>query len=372
MSNVLFVGLGRVGLRSLRSFRELVKDVTIYAIDKDPSVGRLVGGLSGVEFYVYKPGVLSELAKKASLAVTALPSSVAFDMISELVKRGVSVVDVSFFAEDPYSLEDYVMRRNSVFVPDAGFAPGYSNLVVGHAVEELGAVNAIDVYVGEVPLGPAPPLDHVVTWSPLDLIEEYTRLARVVEDYQVRFVDPLESVIEVDLGDLGKFEGFLSDGLRTLIRNVRARRMREVTIRRPGHLSKMKLLRDLGLMSKEVVRVGDVDVRPADLLAELLETRTPKDVECLAILYIRVNGPSDDVSELAVLKGDPESPAIPTFTALVQAYTAKLVYEGEVEKGVHPLEDLAEFKKGYEDYLRSKGVGIAFETARTLVERANP
>jgi len=362
MGDVLFLGLGRVGLRSLRLFRELVGGAHIYAVDKDPGVRRLLNGLEGVEFHVYEPEVLNDLAKRAKLAVTALPSSVAFNVISELVKRRVSVVDVSFFAEDPYVLEEHVARYKSVLVPDAGFAPGYSNLVVGHAVEELGAVETVEIFVGEVPLGPAPPLDHVITWNPSDLIEEYTRPARVVEDYEVKYVDPLESVIEVELKGLGKFEGFLSDGLRTLIKNVRAKYMREVTIRRPGHLSKVKLLRDLGLMSKDLVRVGDVDVRPADVLAKLLETRTPKDVECLAILHVRVSGPSGKVSELALLRGRPERPAIPTFTALVHAYTAKLVYEGVVESGVRPLESLAEFKKGYENYLRSKGVDVTSET----------
>jgi saccharopine dehydrogenase-like NADP-dependent oxidoreductase len=356
MSDVLFIGLGRVGLRSLKLFKELVRDVRIYAVDKDPSVRRLVDSLGDVEFHEYKPELLGDLAKKTSLAVTALPSSVAFDVISEFVKRGVSVVDVSFFVEDPYLLEKYVVRHGSVFVPDAGFAPGYSNLVVGHAVKELGVLDSVDIFVGEVPLGSAPPLDHVVTWNPLDLIEEYTRPARVVEDYQVKAVDPLESMVEVELSGLGRFEGFVSDGLRTLIRNVRARRMREVTIRRPGHLGKMRLLRDLGLMSREVMRVSDVEVRPAELLAKLLEARTPKDVECLAMLYVKANGPRGEISELATLRGTPESPAIPTFTALVHAYTAKLVYEGEVRSGVRPLEDLAEFKDEYDSYLRSKGV----------------
>ena len=362
MGDVLFLGLGRVGLRSLRLFRELVRDAYIYAVDRDPDVGRLLNGLDGVEFHAYGPEVLGDLVKKAKLAVTALPSSVAFNVISELVKRGVSVVDVSFFAEDPYVLEEHVARYKSVFVPDAGFAPGYSNLVVGRVVKELGAIEAVEILVGEVPLGSAPPLDHAVTWNPSDLIEEYTRPARVVEDYEVRYVDPLESVMEVELEGLGKFEGFLSDGLRTLIKNVKAKHMREVTIRRPGHLSKMRLLRDLGLMSKEAVRVGDVSVKPAELLAKLLEARMPKDLECLAVLNVRVSSPRREVSELAVLRGGPENPAIPTFTALVQACTAKLVYEGEVEGGIRPLETLAEFKEEYENYLRSKGVNITLKT----------
>ena len=117
----------------------------------------MLSGLDGVEFHVYRPDVLIELVERAKLAVTALPSSIALNMISELVKRRVSVIDVSFFAEEPYVLEEHVARYKSVFAPDAGLTPGYSNLVVGHAVEELGAVETVEILVGEVPLEPVPP-----------------------------------------------------------------------------------------------------------------------------------------------------------------------------------------------------------------------
>jgi saccharopine dehydrogenase-like NADP-dependent oxidoreductase len=357
IGDVVFIGLGRVGFRTLKLFKELVRDVHVYVVDSNPNVGNLISCLSDVEFYLYKPEVINELVRKADLVVTALPSNTAFNIVSDLVRRCVDVVDVSFFSEDPYILEDVVKGCNSTFVPDAGFAPGYTNLVVGYGINLLGNVDSVEVFVGGIPSKPIPPLGYVITWNPLDLIEEYVRPARVVEDFKIKFVDPLETIVDVDLGGLGRFEGFVSDGLRTLLRNVRVRNMREVTIRWSNHLSKMKFLRDIGLMSKELIRVGDVAVRPAEVLAKLLEMYLPKEAEDIAIAYVVVRG-GREYSELAVLRGSPEEPATPTFTALVHAYTAKLVYEGRVGSGIQPLEKLVEFKGGYEDYLRSKGVSI--------------
>ncbi len=357
MRSVMFLGIGRVGLKTLQLFKELISDSYIYALDKDPSLKEVVSLLDGVEFHVYSDEVFEDVARKVDLAVTALPASNAFRIVGNLVRKCVDVVDVSFFPEDPYELRGLVDDCGSVFVPDAGFAPGYSNLIVGDLVSRLNDVESIDIMVGGIPAEPIPPLGYVVTWNPSDLIEEYVRPARIVERGLLKYVDPLESVIKLDVEGVGVLEGFISDGLRTLINNVKVRNMREVTLRWPGHIGGMKLLRDLGLMSKEPIRVGDVYVRPSDVLAELLALKLSKRVDDIAIInVVATYGGGSKRSELAVLRGSPESPATPTFTALTHAYTAKLAYDGILPKGIHPLEDLSQFKRHYDEYLRSKGV----------------
>lgn len=357
MGDVLFLGLGRVGFKTLLLFREFVKNSYIYALDVNPALSETVKQLDGVEFHVYDDSIVEELTPKVDLAVTALPSAVAFRTLKRVISKCVDVVDVSFFPEDPYDLEELVVDCGSIFVPDAGFAPGYSNLVVGDIVRKLEGVESIDIMVGGIPLEPIPPLGYVVTWNPSDLIEEYVRPARVVEGGVLKHLDPLESTVQLELEGIGVLEGFVSDGLRTLIRNVKVRNMREVTLRWPGHLKNMKLLRDLGLMSKDLIKVGDVLIRPSDLLAKLFEIKLRGEVNDIAVIYITATyGGNLRHSELALLRGTPKSPATSTFTALVHAYTAKLAYELLIPKGIQPLESLSMFKEGYDEYLRAKGV----------------
>ena len=49
--------------------------------------------------------------------------------------------------------------------------------------------------------------------------------------------------------------------------------MKEKTLRYPGHIDKMKLLRESGFFGKEVVTVNGKKVRPVDLTAHLLFPR---------------------------------------------------------------------------------------------------
>ncbi|MEM4534537.1 MAG: saccharopine dehydrogenase C-terminal domain-containing protein [Desulfurococcaceae archaeon] len=361
MKKVLAVGIGRVGFRTMLFLRELIRDLHVYAVDADPARLEQAKMLEGVEVYRYEPGLLGKLGKEVDLAVTALPSTVAFRGILELATRCVNIVDVSFFAEDPYTLEKIVEDCGSVLVVDAGFAPGYSNLVVGYTYHQLKLNESIEIAVGGIPEKPVPPLGYVVTWNPRDLLEEYTRSARYVVNYEVKTAKPVESVEKVYIKELGVFEGFVSDGLRTMLRNIRAKNMRELTIRWPGHMSAIKLLHDLGFLDSTEVEVDGVRIKPIDFTAKVLEKSLVASVNDIAVLQVVARGEKGYYRELALLRGTPNEPATPVFTALVHSYTAKIALENRLKPGVIPLEQMHMFKNEYEEYLTRKGVFIVKE-----------
>ncbi|WP_448578737.1 saccharopine dehydrogenase C-terminal domain-containing protein [Thermosphaera sp.] len=359
MSEVTVLGLGRVGYRTLKLLHELLSQASFNAVDANPGVKPLVEALGRTVFHAYSQDVLKQLAKKSDLIVTALPSSTAFPILKSLAEECVDIVDVSFTREDPYLLEPVVEKCGSVFIPDAGFAPGYSNLVAGYVERELGELESIDIMVGGIPSYPVPPLGYVVTWNPLDLIEEYKRPARIIRNGEVVAVDPLSETVTVDVEGVGRLEGFVSDGLRTLLRNTKARNMREITLRWPGHVGLMKFLRDLGLMSEEYVEINNNRVQPVRLLAKIFEARLKADVNDVAILHVEATGTSGGrYVETAVLQGTVENPATPYFTALVHAYASYLVVKGLVKPGVQPLENMSEHKHKFKEYLESKNVKI--------------
>lgn len=359
MSEVTVLGLGRVGYRTLKLLHELLPDANFNAVDANPGVKPLAEALGRTVFHVYSQDVLKELAKKSDLFVTALPSSTAFPILKSLAEECVDIVDVSFTREDPYLLEPVVEKCGTVFIPDAGFAPGYSNLIAGYVEKELGGLESIDIMVGGIPSYPIPPLGYVVTWNPFDLIEEYKRPARIIRNGELVAVDPLSETITVDVEGVGMLEGFVSDGLRTLLRNIRARNMREVTLRWPGHVGYMKFLRDLGLMSEDYLEIDNTRVQPVRVLAKIFETRLKADVNDVAILHVEATGIGGGrYVETAVLQGTVENPATPFFTALVHAYASYLAAKRLVKPGVQPLENMSEHKQGFQEFLEAKNVKI--------------
>ncbi len=355
MADLVFIGLGRVGSLALDLLLRLYPGLSVRVVDcVDKS---WVTESYGVEFHrACTPSEIAGLCRGAYVVATALPSSVAVGVVEELFKRGYSVVDVSYIDVDPYVFQELCIRSKTYYIPDAGFAPGFSNLVVGYIYSRIGELDRVAIYVGGIPVEPVPPIGYQVTWSPEDLIEEYTRSARIVRDYSVVSVDPLKEILSVEIPGLGVFEGFYSDGLHTLLRNIKAREMYEVTIRYKGHLEAMKILRSLGFFDDKPVSVDGYMVSPKRFTACLFREKLRQTIPDQAILYIVVEKKNLYYRLLSRLVGSLEKPATPYYTALVYTKTIAVALEEDIEPGVHPLEKLHRYYQSYRSYLVEHGV----------------
>jgi saccharopine dehydrogenase-like NADP-dependent oxidoreductase len=72
--------------------------------------------------------------------------------------------------------------------------------------------------------------------------------------------------------------------------------MKEKTLRYPGHIEKMEVLRETGFFSKEPVKIGGSEIRPIDFTAKLLFPMwelKKGDVD-ITLMKIAVEGKKDD------------------------------------------------------------------------------
>lgn len=356
--DICFIGIGRVGYLALKYFVEKHSDYKILALDSNPLKKEVLNRLNGdIVFETIKsPGEAISKIRGLNLVATALPSSIAYSYVSELLNNGLNVVDVSYIEEDPYTLSETCIRKKVFYIPDAGFAPGFSNLYVGYIQSIHRELDEVAIHVGGIPIKPVEPIYYQITWNPVDLLEEYVRPARIVVNKSIRKVDPLENIVEVNIPNLGLYQGFYSDGLRTLIRNINVRNMFEITIRYPGHLDVMRVLKKLGFFDKEPIAVDNFMIKPIEYTARILEKNLKQTIPDIAILYIVVKTIDKKIYEnLSTLIGDVNESATAKYTALVFYKTIDIVING-FEQGIHPLEDFYMFYKDYLEYLMSKGV----------------
>jgi saccharopine dehydrogenase-like NADP-dependent oxidoreductase len=107
-------------------------------------------------------------------------------------------------------------------------------------------------------------------FSPIDVIAEYTRPARLVEQGRIVTREALSERELLDFPGVGTLEAFNTDGLRTLLKTSKVPNMVEKTLRFPGHAELMLILRETGFFSRQPVNVKGHDVRPIDLTTSLL------------------------------------------------------------------------------------------------------
>ena len=276
---------------------------------------------------------LVETMRGFELVVGALPGRFGYGAVKAAIKAGVDMVDVSFMPENPLELRDEAENAQVTVIFDAGFAPGLSHMLMGRVWNELDDMKEGYIYVGGLPKEPRPPLYYRITWSPKDLIEEYTRPARVIRGGELKAVDPFERIGRVTIGDF-EFEAFVSDGLRSLLESVRAERLEEWTLRWPGHLEKMRVLRELGFFKEEHV----------DKTLEVITPLMTYDSPDFSIMQVFGRGTMDgEPKEIGYLLYDEERDGFTSMargTGFTAAAVARLVAENSCIFGVIPPEIL--------------------------------
>ena len=270
--NVLVLGCGLVGrpmaldLATEESFNITVADVNLKNLKKIPAslpIKKMQKDISNAD-------QLKSLLKKADIVVNAVPGFMGFNTLKEIIKAKKNVVDIAFFPEDPFELDELANENNVTAVVDCGVAPGMSNLLSGYVNSILDKTETILIYVGGLPVVREYPYEYKAGFSPIDVIEEYTRPARYIENSKLVIRPALSDPEFLNFDEVGTLEAFNSDGLRTLAQTLSVPNMKEKTLRYPGHIEKMQVLRESGFFSQNEIEINGVKIKPVDFTSKLL------------------------------------------------------------------------------------------------------
>jgi len=102
------------------------------------------------------------------------------------------------------------------------------------------------------------------------VIEEYVRPARYVQAGQLVVREALSDAELIHFDKVGTLEAWNSDGLRSLAVTMNIPNMIEKTLRFPGTIEYLKVLRDTGFFSYQEIEINGTKIRPIDLTAKLL------------------------------------------------------------------------------------------------------
>jgi saccharopine dehydrogenase-like NADP-dependent oxidoreductase len=269
--NVVVLGGGMIG--SVIAHDLAQGDFAVTVVDvRAEAVARLrAAGLGAVQADLADPAAVARAVASADLVVLAVPSAIAFAALGAVLEARKPCCDVSFTAEDTLTLSPLAEAQGVTCVVDCGVAPGVSNMMCGYGVSQLDRAERVEIVVGGLPTLRRWPWEYKAGFSPADVIEEYVRPARLVEHGQVVVKEALSEPELLDFPGVGTLEAFNTDGLRSLVHTLAGvPHMRERTMRYPGHVALMRVLRDLGLFGKTPIEVGGAKVRPLDLTHALL------------------------------------------------------------------------------------------------------
>ena len=213
---------------------------------------------------------LSSLIQEFDLVISAVPGFLGLQTIITVINNKKDLVDISFLPEDVMFLDKMAKDSNVTVIMDCGVAPGMPNIIAGYHNETMKIEN-FEYMVGGLPLVRTFPFEYKAPFSPCDVVEEYTRPARYVENGKM-IVKPAMSDTElIEFESIGTLEAFNSDGLRSLIFTLpNIPNMKEKTLRYPGHINMIKALKAAGFLDHSPIKVKGFELSPFEFTTELL------------------------------------------------------------------------------------------------------
>jgi saccharopine dehydrogenase-like NADP-dependent oxidoreductase len=271
MKSVIVLGAGMVGSAMARDlaprYRVTAADVSQSALDRlkvrEPRIETKQADLRDAQ-------VLKSLIAGHDLVLSAVPGHMGFQTLRTCLEAGKDVVDISFFPENCLELDGLAKQLGRRAIVDCGVAPGMDNILLGYHNRHM-TLTKFECLVGGLPQMRKWPFAYKAPFSPVDVIEEYTRPARYVEHGQVVTRPALSDPELLEFEHVGTLESFNTDGLRSIIHTMpHIPDMKEKTLRYPGHIEYVRVLRETGFFGTEPIEVKGQRISPMDLTAKLL------------------------------------------------------------------------------------------------------
>lgn len=294
MKKVVVLGAGLVG-KAMAIDLSAKYEVTAFDLHEDALRSLETHGIKTRRLDFSDSSLLTSLLQPFDIVVGAVPGFLGLQTARAVIEAGKSMVDISFFPEDPFVLDELAKTRNVTVITDCGVAPGMGNIILGYHHKRM-KVDSYECLVGGLPLVREWPYEYKAVFSPIDVIEEYVRPARYIQHGALVTREALSDPELIDFPEVGTLESWNSDGLRSLIKTMPdIPNMIEKTLRYPGCIEYLKVLRESGFFSYDPIDINGVSIRPIDVTAKLLfpKWKLKPGEEEFTIMRIRIAGEED-------------------------------------------------------------------------------
>jgi saccharopine dehydrogenase-like NADP-dependent oxidoreductase len=299
MKKIIILGAGMVGKAMAI---DLSKKYKVKSVDIDEHSLEFLSSNYNIDteiLDVTNEVILSKAIADFDLVISAVPGFLGLRTIKNVIKNNKDLVDISFLPEGVLDLDEMAKEHGVTVVMDCGVAPGMPNIIAGYH-NELMKIENFEYMVGGLPKVRTFPFEYKAPFSPCDVMEEYTRPARYVENREIVIKPAMSDTELLEFENAGTLEAFNSDGLRSLIYTLNnIPNMKEKTLRFPGHIRMIQALKAAGFLDQEPLKIKDQEFVPFDITSEILFKAwklNPEDKE-FTIMRILVQGEENGVNK---------------------------------------------------------------------------
>jgi len=378
MIKIAVLGAGMVGraiaLDLAKNFEVTSVDISGNALkilqEKNPTIKILKKDLNDYKNY-------PQLLLPFDFVVTAIPGFMGYKTLEAVILSKKNVVDISFFPENALQLDKLAKENNVTAIVDCGVAPGMSNLILGYHNQRM-EIESFECMVGGLPKEKIKSFEYKAPFSPGDVIEEYTRPARFIEDGKLVIKPALTDAELINFDKAGMLESFNTDGLRSLLFTMPGiPNMKEKTLRYPGHIDLMKALIEGGFFDEEKIDHKGTQISPLEFSSAVLfkQWKLGEEEEEFTVMQIKIAGTENGKKKTIIydLYDEYDKQSKISSMARTTGYTCTaalnlLINNLFNEKGVSPPELIGKHEQCFTfilNYLKERNV--IYKKKETLV-----
>lgn len=375
MKKIVILGTGLVGNAIAK---ELCKEYKVYAADNNVEILESIASndtISPIHTDLSETKNIKKIVKQADLVINALPGFMGTAALKAVIEQGINIVDIAFSPEDAFELDEIAKKNKVTAVVDCGLAPGLCNMILGYQNKRMQTITSYECLVGGLPVEREWPYEYKAVFSPIDVIEEYTRPSHYIEN-GVEVIKPaLSDPDHVYFKGIGTLESFNTDGLRTLLKTMNIANMKEKTLRYPGHIHLMKVLRETGFFDKEPISFKGIELSPVEFTSQILfpKWKMKENEADFTVMRVIIEGIENGKKKKIIydlydqFDWKTRTNSMARTTGYTCTSVARLVLEGKFKhQGICAPEYIGEKDKiFYEVFDYLEGKGIKFKISET-------
>ncbi len=312
---------------------------------------------------------LRTLMRGHQAVMNALPYYFNYPVAKAAIAAGLHYADLggnTEIVQKQKTLHGAARKRGVSVIPDCGLAPGMVNIIAAEGIRRIGAADRVKIFVGGLPQKPEPPLNYQIVYSLEGALDYYTTPSWVLREGRPQRVDALSELEEVAFpAPVGTLEAFhTGGGISTMpwAYSGKVQTMEYKTLRYPGHMAIMRVIRELGLLSLDPVKVKDTAVIPRDaFIATVSPQLTKPNSRDLVALRVEVTGKDGRRVAWQLLDYYDEAHGISAMmrtTGFSLAITGLMQADGRINvSGVYTPDEAVPFRD-YVEELKQRGVMI--------------
>jgi lysine 6-dehydrogenase len=261
-------------------------------------------------------------------------------------------------------------KAGIIAVPDCGLAPGMVSIMVADGIAKVDKAQSVKIRVGGLPQSPRPPLNYQMVFSAEGLINEYWEPCVILEDGRKKTVNPMTGLELLAFDGIGKLEAFYTSGGTSTLPDTYEGKIDFLdykTIRYPGHCQIFKAMLEIGLGSRQPVKIDNQPVEPRAVLKAVLDKNLSFGQPDLVLVRVEIEGEKDGQLKTIIYEIVDRQDSRTGLTAMMRttsfpaAIIAWMAASGQITaRGVKPQE-IAVNPSAFLPQLKKRGIVLTIK-----------